>query len=163
MSSRDNRLKQIIDDAIDYMPDPAVEIYDPRDGLSDATTALKAIYNARLTHFIKSKADSVAFVARLAAYLKDEACTKPDLKDYDPPPRKPRSEQSKAAAKLNAHLMWVPGGKMFLKQKDEWQATEAKDYEPGGSKHDRLKHTDVKAIYDNWKPKQGKRKAPAKK
>ena len=162
MSSRDNRLKQIIDDAIDYMPDPAVEIYDPREGLSDATMALKAIYNARLTHFIKSKADSVAFVARLAAFLKDENCTKPEI-DYTPPPRKPRSEESKAAAKLNAHLMWVPGGKMFLKQKDEWQATEAKDYEPGGSKYDRLKHTDVKAIYDNWKSKQGKRKASAKK
>jgi len=162
MTNKDTRLQQIIDEAIDYIPNASVEIYDPREGLGDATHVLKQIYNARLTHFIKSKADSVAFVARLAEFLKNENCTKPET-SYEPAPRKPRSPESKAAAKLNAHLMWVPGGKMFLKQSAEWQATEAKDYEPGGSKYDRLKHTDVKAVYDAWSAGKGKRRAPAKK
>ena len=163
MTSKDTRLQQIIDDAIDYIPNASVEIYDPREGLADATNALKQIYNARLTHFIKSKADSVAFVSRLAEFLKNENCTKPEIEEYKPAKRKPRSEESKAAAKLNAQLMWCPGGTMFMKQSADWQAKEVKDYEPGGPKHDRLKHSDVKAVYDAWKAGQSKKRTSVKK
>jgi|15BtaG_2_1085339.scaffolds.fasta_scaffold02146_12 hypothetical protein len=138
-------LQMIIDEAIESIPNASVEIYDPREGLSDAVSVLKSVYTARLQHYIVTKEESVAFASRLAKFLKNEYPRKSAEKR-----RKKRSPEANRAAKANGHKMWVPGGVMFNKQSESWQQEDAPLYKAGGSKHHRLNHADVKAIYDKW-------------
>lgn len=149
-SKHQMRIDEIIDQAVDYIPNPTHEVWDPKDGLEDTLKAVKTIYQHRLKHYITSKDESVRFVYRLAEFLKAEYPKKPE-KEYKPRKKVERSPEYKEKAKERLWLSWAPGGKKFLQQSPEWMGQTLLKYEKGGELYDRLKIKSIKSQFDAYK------------
>ena len=152
---KDARIAKIIDDAVDYIPNASIEVYDPAEGLADAVKIVKALYDARLRHYITDKEENVRFVARLANYLKEEYPRKPE-KEYKPRKKVERSAKSKKEAKERLWGLWAPGGKKFIAQNDAWKASALEKYKSGGELSNRLSVPAVKKQYDKYVSSKGK-------
>jgi len=119
MSTKDNRIQEIINRSITDIPMPDQEVYDPNDALQDAIKLIKAVFESRLKLYIDSKEENVAFISNLSAHLVGMYPRKKRRKA-----RKALSPEQLADAKKNgqevmAGLWAIPSGKMYMKLNDD--------------------------------------------
>ena len=111
MSRKDQRIQELISNAVNSVPIPEVEVFDPKEALDDAVTLMRTLFEARLRHYVDSKEENVAFISSLAEFLTELYPRKGRRK------RGPQSEAQKQAARENMTKLWSPGGKLYESRK----------------------------------------------
>ena len=162
MSRKDASIGKIIDNAIDYIPKRDTDVYDPQEGLKDAVRTLKAIYEARLSDYVDSKQESVAFCYDLAQYLQGIYPRKQKEKKRRTVTRSPEAIKKSTD---NLYRLWAPYGNRWEAMSAEWKAENIKNFDKGGKWEARLELPEIKSAVERYKAenKTSSRKSPAKK